>query len=392
MTVEAAAVRTRATAVPREHRGRMPVAVVVAVVLALAASEAALRLARFGPTPAAFGRWSTPPPWHRLRTFDASGDPVPVPGGHAAWALAPGEPVVRYRLNGAGLRADGETTPTPAPGVCRILALGDAYTFGYGVPVRAAYPARLARQLAARGRYEVLNAGFPNLDVEQQRRRLRRLLPALRPGLVVVNFDAWNVPLDATAPPAKWSRAWAVANVEQKAARLAGVVGLADVALDGARRPLTPSVFPPSGLARELEPLAVPPDAIAARWARARDALGGMAADATRDGARLVVVLTPLDVQVDGARNVLYRTGALPYPAHGFRDVDYVASRAIPDALATVDVPLVDLTPAFRAHRARALFLARDYHASAAGQRLIAREVARWVVRNGAWCTAAPAA
>src|SRR5262249_34532665 len=149
---------------------------------------------------------------------------------------------------------------------------------------------------------------------------------------------------------------------------------------------------PPSGLARELEPLAVPPGAIAARWARVRDAIAGMAADAAREGARLVVVLTPLDVQVDGARGVLYRTGALPYPAHGFLDVDYVGSRAIPDALASVRAPLVDLTPAFRAHRALGLFLARDYHASAAGHRLIAREVARYVLRDGASCVDAPAA
>jgi lysophospholipase L1-like esterase len=392
MSVEAAVLRTRASVEARRPRRGMPVVILAAVVLALAASEAALRVARFGPTAAALGRWSTPPAWHLLRTFDAAGDPVPVPGGHGAWALAPGEPVVGYRLNGLGLRADGETTPTPAPGVCRILALGDAYTFGYGVPVRAAYPARLARRLAAHGRYEVLNAGFPNLDVEQQRRRLRRLLPALRPGLVVLNFDAWNVPLDPPHPTARWSRAWAVANVEQKAARLAGVVGIADVALDGARRRLTPGVFPPSGLARELEPLAVPPDAIAGRWARARDAIAGMAEDAAREGARLVVVLTPLDVQVDAARNVLYRTGALPYPAHGFRDVDYVDSRAIPDALATVGVPLVELVPAFRAHRGLGLFLARDYHASAAGHRLIAREVARYVIRHGAACVDAPAA
>jgi len=392
MSAEAAALRTHPSAVARGRRRATPLAILGLVVLALAAGEAALRVARFGPTAAALGRWSTPPPWHLLRTFDAAGDPAPVPGGHGAWAVAPGEPVVRYRLNGLGLRADGETTPTPAPGICRVLALGDAYTFGYGVPVRAAYPARLARRLAAHGRYEVLNAGFPNLDVEQQRRRLRGLLPALRPGLVVLNFDAWNVPLDASPPPAKWSRAWAVANVEQKTARLAGVVGLADVALEGARRQLTPGVFQPSGLARELEPAAIPPEALAARWTRTRQAIAAMAADAAREGAGVVVVLTPLDVQVDATRNVLYRTGALPYPAHGFQDVDYVDSRTIPDALAGIEVPLVDLTPAFRAHRALGLFLARDYHASAAGHRLIARDVARYVIHHAATCGRAPRA
>jgi hypothetical protein len=236
----------------------------------------------------------------------------------------------------------------------------------------------------------VLNAGFPNLNVEQERRRLATLLPRVRPDVVVVTFDWWNVPLDApTEPqPPQWSGRWVVANVEEKAARLGEDVALVHAALRVARSALTPSVFPPSGLARELEPLTLPPPTLATRWARTRAAIGGMAADARSADARFVLVVTPLDVQVDRGRNALYLDGTLPYPSHGFRDIDYRRARAMPEALrafaAQTNLTLVDLTPEFEASGAARLFLARDYHLAPRGHRLVAREVARWIVRSGA--------
>jgi hypothetical protein len=361
-------------------------AVTIVVLGAGAAAEAAFRLARFGPTRAALGRWQPPAPWHRLRVFDALGDPVPIAGGAGAWALVPGEPVVRYQLNGLGLREERELAPHAAPGVCRILVTGDAYPFGYGVRVRDAYPQRLERRLARHGRFEVVNGGFPNMDVEQQARRLVRLLPRLAPDVVLLGFSWWNVPLPAAAPgrPAKWSAAWLLANLEQKGVRLAGRSALAAHALTLLRGVGTPHWFAPSGLALEIEPLARTPEALGDRWRRAEAALRAMTRAATAAGARAAVVVTPLDLQVDPARAGLYRRGRLPYPAHGFVDADYARATAMPAALrdlaAAMGVPLVDLTPAFRAARARPLFLAHDYHAAPAGHRLIARAIGRWVL------------
>jgi hypothetical protein len=359
----------------------------LAIVLAVVATEAGLRLARFGWTPAALGPWRAAPPWERLRTFDPAGDPLPVSAGAAAWALAPGMPVVRYRLNTLGLREEREVTPHPAPGVCRLLALGDAYTFGYGVRVERAYPQVLERRLARAGqtRFEVLNAGFPNLHVEQQRRRLARLLPRLSPHVVLLSFDWWNVmPPAPGARPTRWSAEWVAANVEQKAERLGAQVGLADGMLRQARGMLTPALFPPSGLARELEPLSLPPETVAERWTATRSALAGMARDVAAVGARLVLVRTPLDLEVDPSRNALYRAGQLPYPAHGFVDLDYRSRRALPEALRRfareAGITLLDLGPAFARHDT-ALFFVTDYHMAPAGHRRIAREVAHWVRR-----------
>lgn len=355
--------------------------IALVAVLVVAAGEVGLRLAGAGAPPGG-------PAWERLRRLGPDGGVEIVPGGRAAWALAPGQPVVRYELNGLGLRETRELPARAPAGTCRILALGDAYTFGYGVTARDAYPRRLEHALERTGRFEVLNAGFPNLNVEQERRRLDALLPRLRPDLILLSFDWWNVPTDddgVPPRPRKWSVRWIVANVGEKASWLAARSALADAAWPVVQHALSPAIFPPSGLARELEPLTLPASALAARWDRTTDALRGMAHDAATAGARFAIVLTPLDLQLDRARNALYRRGRLPYPSHGFADVDYVSARAMPDALRTfartTGIPLVDVTPAFAARGGLRLFLSGDYHVAPAGHRVIAREVARWIRR-----------
>jgi hypothetical protein len=343
--------------------------------------EIGLRAGQRGAGWAALDAWTVAPPWEHLRTLAPDGTPEPRPNGTAAWALAPGEPTIMYRLDALGLREDRDPAPWPASGICRVLAIGDAYTFGYGVPADAAWPRQLERHVA---RVEVLNAGFPNLDVEQQRGRLATLLPLLHPQVVVATFDWWNVPLPpAPPPPARWSAAWWIANLDEKATRLGEHLAVVHELARLTRQAASPALVPPSGLARELEPLSAPPEATAARWARARAALIGMAGDVERAGARFVLVLTPLDLQLDPGRNALYRNGALPYPAHGFVDIDYRSARALPAALdrlaLTTGIALLDLGPAFSAHGGSRLFLGRDYHAAPAGQRVIAREIARWL-------------
>jgi lysophospholipase L1-like esterase len=374
---------------------RVVVGMLLAAALAAVGGEAALRLARFGPRAEALGPYVPAAPWERLRSLDGRGAPRPLPHGRARFAVAPGHPPIDYRLDALGLRVDGPAAKAPGGRACRVLAVGDAYTFGYGLAARDAYPAALARRLRRGGPAVVWNAGFPNADVEATAARLRALVPVLRPDVVVVTFSWWNVPLDDVQPPrpARLSRTWIVANVDEKLSALGTRIGLVHEGFRRVRHALTPAVFPPSGLAREVGPRLATPASLGARWDRTARALADVAAAVSAAGAWGLVVATPLDLEVDARRNVLYRTERLPYPSHGFVDADYAAPTAMPAALAGAtagaDLPLLDLAPIFRRRAERRPFLDGDYHLSAAGARLVARAVARWIVARDA-CAPAP--
>jgi lysophospholipase L1-like esterase len=99
---------------------------------------------------------------------------------------------VPVAFNEFGLR-DREHTLAPAPGTIRILALGDSYTFGLGVPEELTYP-RVTEALlnASRGdavpAAEILNFGIPGYNTLHELEQLRQLGLAFHPGIVVVGF------------------------------------------------------------------------------------------------------------------------------------------------------------------------------------------------------------
>jgi lysophospholipase L1-like esterase len=67
----------------------------------------------------------------------------------------------------------------PAPGVFRILAVGDSITFGWGVDEDETWPLRLGKVLESRNRkVEVLNAGVPASPVDTMASWLVRMAPA----------------------------------------------------------------------------------------------------------------------------------------------------------------------------------------------------------------------
>jgi lysophospholipase L1-like esterase len=99
-------------------------------------------------------------------------------------------------INRAGLRG-----PEPGPlrpGVLRVLALGDSFTFGVGVEQEEAWPARLAAHLARQGvRAEAANAGAPGFGVPDEVAWLERWGPPLAPDLAVVAVFVGNDLQDA---------------------------------------------------------------------------------------------------------------------------------------------------------------------------------------------------
>ncbi|MBX3025598.1 SGNH/GDSL hydrolase family protein [bacterium] len=176
------------------------------VPLALVAVAAALELAARGLVAA----WPTllpePPRVSLGRNLDSTGLPDLLRPDHdLLFALAPdanaelprsnafdlGIPRFRVHTNASGYRTP-PFAAAKAPGVTRIVVLGDAVSFGAYVDDEQAYPRQLAARLeeAAPGTYEVINLAVPGYTSRQGLELLRRQALALRPDLVVFAFGS----------------------------------------------------------------------------------------------------------------------------------------------------------------------------------------------------------
>lgn len=92
------------------------------------------------------------------------------------------------RINQHGLRGPERPFEKPA-GTTRVLALGDSFTFGVGVPEDQTYHAQAARALAAGGRtVDVVNGGVVGYNLDQTLAMFRELGVKFQPDLVVYGF------------------------------------------------------------------------------------------------------------------------------------------------------------------------------------------------------------
>ena len=91
------------------------------------------------------------------------------------------------------LNADGFRTAPPANNkpACRILCLGDSWTFGMNVGQEQAYPQRLQtllREAMPAGDFEVLNFGVLGYSSFQGLELLKQKAPVLKPDVVILGF------------------------------------------------------------------------------------------------------------------------------------------------------------------------------------------------------------
>ena len=106
----------------------------------------------------------------------------------------------RFQTNNRGLRRDVDTAEAKAPGVFRVLVLGDSQTDGY-VDNAESFSTLLETELAARGRQaEVLNAGVAGYSPAQEYLWYDVHGAELKPDLVVVVFYPGNDALDLLDP------------------------------------------------------------------------------------------------------------------------------------------------------------------------------------------------
>lgn len=348
-------------------------------------TEATLRISRFGPSAAAFGRWQKPPEWHAIRSLDPDGSPRPIPDGRGRWALHAWNAPVDYRLDERGFRIRASGAGTILLHACRVLAVGDSNAFGYGVAADDAYPAQLEGLLATRGiSASVENAGIAGSDVGRQHRWLEAILPRSDVELVLLTVSPWSLRLDPGPTgyegnrfrdklwrviDARMRRLWPYSAVVERACRrgvhaLSGLLGWP----------------PPSGVAWEMDPLIEPPAAFDRRWAEVAGEIDRMVQLVRGRRAEPLLVFVPLDVQVSRTRNRLYREERLPYASYGFDDRDYTVSNeryaaAIAELAARVHIQAIDVTGALRRDVGDA-FLPDDYHLGPGGHRRVAALVA----------------
>jgi len=257
-----------------------------------------------------------------------------------------------YRTNADGFR----DAPRGAkrPGVPRVVVLGDSYTFGWGVDDAQPYPQRAEAQLRERGiQAEVINAGVPGYNTEQEALLLAEVMPKYRPDMVVLGYvmnDAepqMNVP---QAPSLTYRHAvswmWEDARelLMRKLARPDWTSPNKDV----------PTFDYVKGFARESR-----------KWCTSKAALGRMAAACRESGVPLVVLILPDFTQWFDAS----------YP-------DGVIHRAVAAWSRELGVEAVDLMPLFQGRDHREFMILTDGHPNAPAHDMIASVLRERVVAD----------
>lgn len=115
--------------------------------------------------------------------------PYVVPDPDLGWTIRPDGKTADglFASNGMGLRsAPTPVNVTKAPGVTRILLVGDSYTHGDEIPWPETWAAQLQSTLGES--YEVLNGGVGGYGTDQALLRGRRLGARLDPDVVVLGI------------------------------------------------------------------------------------------------------------------------------------------------------------------------------------------------------------
>jgi len=308
------------------------------------------------------------------RTLYVAGAP-PGPG----YRLRPGADVVargvRVRVNRHGLR--GPDVERPAPGVRRVLVVGDSVAFGYRLEEPDTFAARLEADLERRtgGAFAVLNAGVEGYGTREQRALLEAELLALAPDVVVVvlNLNDYDEPpvLGArgvlTSHPDRRSGEGGLAAWSELYLLLRGIVETRGRLLLARDPGVGPDGAPRFGeldrFVSELRKRAYR-DPADERVAAMLDELRAMRDATAARGVRLVVAVVPDGDQV------------------GVAAPDLAPQERLRDACRTLALECVDLHARFAAAAGGGPLFLDIMHPNAAGQRLMADAVAERLVAS----------
>lgn len=307
--------------------------------------------------------------------------------------------------NAQGFR-DRERTFERAPGVPRVLALGDSMTWGAGVSYDETFTALLERSLqATRPGAEVINVGVPGWGPHEEFHLLKVYGIKLQPDIVLLDFFVGNDIQNERWEDTNLSRILVVAGqsyyVHSNGNRVHDTLGpdrwflyhdlnyLITVGASRLRRAGEPRAGgTPAGETAPLVSRAHYVKAIRERddiyrkadsplfeehWKRTLATLVELRDYLKDRNVPLVLVLIPDHVQLDRAlqREFLAVIGAAP-DRYDFEK----PQRLLRDWCANNGVRLLDLLPEFQADADPGrLYFTNDYHLTAAGHRLTAKAI-----------------
>jgi hypothetical protein len=300
---------------------------------------------------------------------------------------------------------DRELALVPGEGVRRILVLGDSLPFGVHVTPYQAFPRALERHLGGESAHvEVMNGGVIAYSAFNEREYYAHRLRDFHPNVVVISFCMndvvdpslhWakligggpmldNLPPDAIPNPA-YHRDHALPllhrRIDEHGSLLHRLVGKSEL-YRRALAPLLASGMPdttvtangkryPAYLSGEdTLGMDVLMDWDSTEWVWLRAQYDAMIADIRRDGAAVVILVNPLQYQLDEG-----------YPLFPQRLFDrYCAERG---------VPCFDVLPALREHGGARLFFGRFngvidvWHYDVEGHEVVGAALADFLLREG---------
>jgi lysophospholipase L1-like esterase len=322
-----------------------------------------------------WGALGDPPPW-----LDLSPDPV-------RYRLDPEREWLGTRPNSHGFY-DQEFAPVKTPGVVRVAALGDSYTVGM-VPFRQGYLRRV--EAALRGAVEVLNLGVVHTAVPEYEQVLRTEALPLAPDLVLVGLYVGN-DVRRDPPRGPFSSAGSKAVMAARVlALLWGAGGPYRQSLptevvyahaepeEPVERPILSVEAHLDGARKHAERLLREPrdERMREAWRDTEAALRQLVATCREVGVPIVATIAPDEIQVDDA--LFERVVEASGERREDFDRDY-PNRRLSALLASLDVPVLDLTPALRAAETLApTYHQRGVHWNAHGNAAAADAVAGWL-------------
>jgi len=281
------------------------------------------------------------------------------------------------RINSAGVR-DDEEIGEKAPDERRILILGDSLVLSVQVPFRQTFGELLERRLNSRGspvHYRVINGGVQGYGPVQELLFLRKLIPVIKPDLIVETLFVGNDIEDAVGAEALLDgRQRAIADTVHEAfitrfrrtVRRSMVLQVLRLRVLTATQRFTRTAGPPEPPLQSYA--ARPAPRIDRGLAIIHRVTQQMQQEGGASGARLAVMLMPARFQVNDDDYGHLQEAVTQAGGTLLRDA---ASERIDQALRDIPVPRFDVLPPLRAAGADVFFL-RTVHLTPHGHEIVA--------------------